>query len=77
MVLKYMYFDSFVDLPASVAIGWGGEPNAGNLVNLTCTATNGRPTPNIRWIINGVDLSASAILETNSVTASGEFSVSF
>ncbi|XP_060568655.1 V-set and immunoglobulin domain-containing protein 1-like [Ruditapes philippinarum] len=60
-----------VDLPNAVAIAWGGSPDAGNTVNLTCTATNGRPTPNIRWIINGVDMSASGILETNSVTASG------
>lgn len=60
-----------VDLPTNVVITWGGEPNAGNLVNLTCTATNGRPTPNLRWIINGVDLTDSANLETNSVTTSG------
>ncbi|KAL4236344.1 hypothetical protein ACF0H5_004731 [Mactra antiquata] len=59
------------DLPSAVAITWAGEPNAGELVNLTCTATNGRPTPNLRWLINGVDFTNSAILETNSVTNAG------
>ena len=64
-----------LDLPNSAVITWSADPNAGSTVNLTCTATNGRPTPNIRWLINNVDMSNNAYLETNSVSSSGMFSM--
>ncbi|XP_052777756.1 immunoglobulin superfamily DCC subclass member 4-like [Mya arenaria] len=58
-------------LPTAVNIVWSGQPHAGSTVNLTCTATNGRPTPDLRWVINGMEQTSSAVLETNSVTANG------
>ncbi|XP_052271576.1 uncharacterized protein LOC127872287 [Dreissena polymorpha] len=60
-----------VDLPSSVSLTMNGAANAGTTVNLTCTANNGRPTPNLRWLINNVERTSSAILQTGSVSATG------
>lgn len=60
-----------VDLPSSVEISWASQNNVGSLVNLTCTATHGRPPAPLRWLIDGKDYTDRAIKEATSVSASG------
>lgn len=62
-----------VDLPENVTIEMIGAPNNGETHNLTCKAINGLPTPTIRWLINGVDMTSRAIMEnTTSVSGYGD-----
>ncbi|KAH3850431.1 hypothetical protein DPMN_092842 [Dreissena polymorpha] len=49
-----------------------GEPVNGETHNLTCQVSKSLPPPEVKWLVNGIDMTSRAAVSNTTVSPSGK-----